>query len=442
VTVTTVTRTQPLDRDKIDARPVRPTSTDTLWDRAVVVRDELAVQIRATLDEEQLGALVFVSANGNYPPWVKLEAWLPESDRRSVDSASRERAELLLVVDVKPYHRHQLVVSAQATRSGRTIRIEQHSAFSRSDVAEWTRYAVARAGKPGNYHPFGNALAAIIAALPLVPYRGRNPVNDAYRNRFFLTRVGSLTAGSIMLFPLALLAIDPVPALTVSLILLGTSGLVVAWSIKRRRAQAIFVVEQPIPPPRNTGLVDSWHVVVAEFGRDYDTVKQRLMRSVTAEQGPGVSCQAEVYGYRTSNGYEERERLVVSKGQSIVHVHIYRFTDDLFVGWNAYLNWAQWSETPAVSRKVERGQTVEFRELRRGYYVPNQFDLIDLTSLSELVHRRLERELKSILKEKEIDQEIDFRIIRGDRDVALDQSRHEEQDNSRHSWRYLSSQPS
>jgi hypothetical protein len=359
-----------------------------------------------------------------------------------VDSAGRERAELLLVVDVKPYHRHQLVVSAQATRGGRTIRIEQHSAFPRSDVAEWTRYAAARAGEPSNYHPFRDALAALIAALPLVPYRGHNPVNDAYRNRFFLTKVGALTTGSIVLFPLALSTIDTAPAITVLLILLGISGLIVAWATKRRRAQAIFVVEQPVLPPRNTGLVDSWHVAVAELGRDYDTVKERLVRSLSAEQGPGVSCQAEVYGYRTPNGYEERERLVVSKGQSIVHVHIYRFTDDLFVGWNAYLNWAQWGETAAVSSKVELGQMVEFRELRRGYYVPNQFDLIDLNSLSELVHRRLERELKAILKEEEIDQEIDFRIIRGDRDVALDKSRHEEQDNSRHSWRYLSSQPS
>jgi len=226
------------------------------------------------------------------------------------------------------------------------------------------------------------------------------------------------------------------------LILLGIAGLIWAWFFRRRRAHAVFVIEQPVPTPRNVGLVDSWHVVVAELGRDYDAIKERLVRSITAEQALDISCQSEMYGYRTPNGYEERERLVVSKGQSIVHVHIYRFTDDVFVGWHAYLNWAQWGETPAVSRKVERGQMVEFRELRRGYYVPNQFDLIDLNSLSELVHRRLERELKAILKEKEIDQEIDFRIIRGDRDAALDKSRHGEQDSSRRSWRYVSTEPS
>jgi hypothetical protein len=58
--------------------------------------------------------------------------------------------------------------------------------------------------------------------------------------------------------------------------------------------------------------------------------------------------------------------------------------------------------------------------------VPNQFDLMDLNSLTELVHRRIERELKAILKEKAIDQEIDFKIIRGDRDRALDKEQHKE----------------
>jgi hypothetical protein len=222
--------------------------------------------------------------------------------------------------------------------------------------------------------------------------------------------------------------------------LLGLIGLIVAALIVRRRRHAVFVPEQSIVPPRNLGLVDSWHAVIAEFGRDYDQIKARLVASVTAEQAAGLSCRTEVYGYRTPNGFEERERLVVSKGQGLVQVHIYRFSDDLFVGWHAYLNWAQWNETAAVSNKVERGQTVEFRELRQGYYVPNQFDLIDLNSLSELVHRRLERELKAILKEKEIDQEIDFNIIRGDRDAALDRARHADEGSSRRSWRYLSTQ--
>jgi hypothetical protein len=194
----------------------------------------------------------------------------------------------------------------------------------------------------------------------------------------------------------------------------------------RRRKRAVYTASQPVVPPRDLGLVDSWHAVVAGLGRDWENVKRRLVASLAAGQSMGAECRPEIYGYRTPNGYEERERLVVSKGQGLVHLHIYPFGDDMFVGWQACLNWARWAETVPVATRVADGLETQFVEIRPGGYIPNQFDLIDLNSLSEFVHRRLERELKAILKEKAIDQEIDFQIIRGDRDRALDKSRHGE----------------
>ena len=88
----------------------------------------------------------------------------------------------------------------------------------------------------------------------------------------------------------------------------------------------------------------------------------------------------------------------------------------------------QWEETSAISSRVKRNHQTDFCGLRRGFYVPHQLDLIDLNSLSELVHRRLQLEIKDILQERAIDQEIDFQIIRGDRDNALDRSRYEKQE--------------
>src|SRR5207302_1571382 len=124
----------------------------------------------------------------------------------------------------------------------------------------------------------------------------------------------------------------------------------------------------------------------------------------------------------------------------MVHVHIYQFGNDAFVGWHAYLNWAQWDETKPVSKKIANGHEVEFRDLRPSVYIPNQFDLIDLSSLSEFVHRRIEREIKAMLKEKAIDQEIDFKIIRGDRDNALSEERHKGDEKKRKGWTYRTSQ--
>jgi hypothetical protein len=412
---------------RIDARPIRSTSTDTLWDRAIALRNQLADQMRAILESEGVDALVFVSASGNYPPWAKLEAWSPASDRSGGNDGGRVRGELLLVVDVRPYRRYQLVISARATRGHRSIRVEQRPGLSQPEVAEWTRYTVGRAGMPSGYHPFKHTLYA------------SNPVDHQYRNRFFLTWTGFLGLASIILLFVGLLTIRDGPTLPVLLLTTSIAASLTMLLLVRQRTHVILVTPQPVVPPRDLRLVDSWHAVVAELGQDYTEVEQRLMRSISEERGAGLACETEVYGYRTPNGYEERERLVVTKGQSIVHVHVYRFSDDVFVGWDAYLNLAKWDEAGSVPNKVKLGHVVEFRELRQGYYLPNQFDLIDLNSLSELVHRRLERELRAILKEKAIDQEIDFLIIRGDRDRALDQSGRSEE-RPRRSWRYRSFQ--
>jgi len=416
---------------RIDARPIREASTDTNWDHAIALRDQLTWHVRKTLEHEHIQALVFESAKGNYPPWVKLEAWLPDSD----GGRGRERVELLVVVDVRPYHRHTLVTNVQVTRGARSIRIEERTEFPSAEIASWTRYAVGLGGKPASYHPLLDALMA------LIPGRRRNPIERAYRTGFWSSITGPLGVGSLLLVVIPLVVFDEAQGSALSLFLLGGIGVVATAALVARRKHAVFVPSQSVISPRDLGLVDSWHAAIAELGREYEEVKARLVACVTAEHVPGLSFGMETYGYRTPNGFEQRERLVVTKGQSIVQVHIYRFSDDLFVGWHAYLNWSQWAETVAVSSKTSLAQQVEFRELRQGYYVPNQFDLIDLNSLSELVHRRLERELKFIMKEKEIDQEVDFKVIRGDRDTALDKARHADPGTGRRGWRYISTQP-
>ena len=62
----------------------------------------------------------------------------------------------------------------------------------------------------------------------------------------------------------------------------------------------------------------------------------------------------------------------------------------------------------------------EYRGVRPGLYIPNEFDLIDLNALSDIVHRRIIKVLRDILREHEIDQQFDFKILRADRDKVLD----------------------
>jgi hypothetical protein len=433
------TTTQGEIQGLIDARPVRPTSNTTPWDRAVAQRDQIAALVRETLAKEGLEAAVFISQNGDYPPWVKLEAWLPGGP----DPASRERAELEFIIDAKPYHEHDTVTTARLTRGKKKIAVKERPRFDTSFVAEWVRYALGHGGKPGNYRPWLDALLGFVTALiPFVRGPNSNRVLHSYRSRFTGAMALGLLSAVLLLLGFSMIGghrgYDP-PIAGMLVTLVGIIGVVVTALMVRFRKRAVSVTPQSELPPRNLGLVDSWHAVVGELGRDFTNVRQRLIRTITEDAEPGVTAQNETYTHRAPNGYEQRERLVLGKDQGIVHVHIYQFGNDIFVGWHAFLNWAQWGETKPVAMKIREGQEIEFRDLRPSIYIPNQFDLIDLSSLSEFVHRRIEREIKAMLKEKAIDQEIDFKVIRGDRDRALDEERHKGDEKRRKGWSYRAS---
>jgi hypothetical protein len=166
---------------KIDARPVRPTSNKTPWDRALALRNQIAASVRASLEREGLEAAIFISPNGDFPPWVRLEAWLPGG----ADPASRERAALDFIIDTKPYHEHTTVISANLTRGRINIAVKERPSFPARYIAEWVAYALDRGPKPGNYTPKLDAfLNAVTSLIPFVHGPHYNPVRREYRTRF------------------------------------------------------------------------------------------------------------------------------------------------------------------------------------------------------------------------------------------------------------------
>lgn len=91
--------TNPIPGNQLDARPVRPFSQSTMWDDAVARRDMFADRIRQTLALLGVDALVYVSEDGNYPPWVRLEAWTAAGG----EGNAFNRADLTITVDAHPY---------------------------------------------------------------------------------------------------------------------------------------------------------------------------------------------------------------------------------------------------------------------------------------------------------------------------------------------------
>lgn len=403
---------------EIDARPVRPVSDATLWDVAVRRRDEIEHIIRSTLDGEGISALVISSSRGNYPPWVRLEAWLPvEHAAPKRDFSESERVLLEFVVGLKPYRQKEIVTTVSAWRGNKKIGIVERANFSVKDCGDWVRYVLRLGGKPKSYRPIREGLWRLAQLIPFMPSPFKNKVKRDFRTGGLTGSSWLLLIGSGLLFFGSAFA-GASPMWTVLFFVAGLSAIVASIVTAWRRKEFVALASQSTNVPRNLALIDSWHAVVAGIGHDFTSIQQRLIRAVVENHAPEVQTSVEVYGYRTPNGYEERERLIVSKGQSMVLLNLARFGEDVYVGWQASLNCSKWDEGNTVSSRVDGNSVTRFVEIKPGDYQPSQFDLIDLNSLSELVHRRLEREIKAILKERAIDQEIDFQIIRGSRSIA------------------------
>lgn len=99
---------------------------------------------------------------------------------------------------------------------------------------------------------------------------------------------------------------------------------------------------------------------------------------------------------------------------------IYRYGQDLYVGWDGHLNRGQWVEqTVASGIDTATGNPTSISRVVPGTQPTTEYDLIDLSCLMEWTHAQIVKLLKRLGEEKKIDQEIDFKIQRAERrDVA------------------------
>jgi hypothetical protein len=413
----------------VNARPVHHVSDDTIWGEAALLRNASYESIKRALADRQIDALVTKAPNGIYPTWVKVEAWLPEKPANNPSTDRRLRTSLELRFEVKPYREQSVTTSAVAQIGRRSIAIADRPAFTADDAAEWALYAVGKARKPRQASISDVAANAVLSLVPFARTRYSNKISSAFRRPIPVTLPRVLVFAGLACIVIGLGIqgginddLDPVAATTFAI---GPAMFLIALAICRRRNVIVSVIDRPTIPPRYLLRLDSWHAIIPDLGSQVEEVKRRIVKKLEPLVPSGITTVTERYGFRSPNGYDERDRLVITKGQGVAHLHLYRFGADIFVGWDSYINWAQWTETRPISARVSAGEVTEYRGLEPGVYIPNEYDLIDLNSLIEAVHRCVTVVLKATMEEHKIDQEIDFTIIRGDRDLALDKDRYD-----------------
>lgn len=201
------------------------------------------------------------------------------------------------------------------------------------------------------------------------------------------------------------------------LLLLGAG--VVGLFIWYRAPRLVRSAGKPLAEPRILSYLDAWQTVIFEAGADAARIRTRIMALLGGGQQQRFACGLERIWHWGLDGKIEREQIVLRHGRGLVFCQIYGYGSDLYVGWDAHMNVGTWSEKRiATGIDRESGARVELRGVQPTTQATGEYDLADLNCLLEWTHAQVTKVLKQYVKEREIDQEIDFTIIRGDRKDA------------------------
>lgn len=372
----------------IDARPKQKFGKNTSWDRAIQLRDEAKTIIEEFLQQQQIRATIITSNIGAYPAWVRLEAHVDETGGATIGHV---RCSLLISFKAKPYHRFDVVIDVAAKCGRHTYSRKNQFLVGRNDLMGWCNFTIGR----GNI--FENRDSIWDFVKNAFWGKHRKPINE-------ILKVYSQPDNSSYSGPVC--------------------------------RSSVFLPKRPRFPPMDIFPVDSWSIVLRDIGQQATLSEKRFIDELENSSDDALQIVKENYTQSSSTGFEQRERVVVVKGQAVVHLHVYKYGSDLYVGWVSYLNWADWGDGKKKFSKRFFDTLIEYRDLVPSAYVPNHFDLIDLSSLSEFVHWRVEKIVKILIEENKIDQEVDFHVIRGDRDDAIDEDKHSNKLRKKRRWRY------
>jgi hypothetical protein len=203
-------------------------------------------------------------------------------------------------------------------------------------------------------------------------------------------------------------------AFGIGFLLIAAGILVAIFAAKRHRH--VLSAGKPSQEPRRLVRLDSWQALVRELGSERDAVVKSIQKELSKVAADSFVMEPERIWYWGVDGTEEREQLVIRFRRALAFIHVYKYGSDLFVGWDAHVNCGTW-----VEHVAGQGYEKQSRELcvlhtiAAGWHVPNEYDVTDANCLLERVHAAVTKVIKQKLADHRIDQEIDFTILREQR---------------------------
>jgi hypothetical protein len=378
-----------------DARPILERKPDGIWARVEQSRDTICDALRQACKNEGFDALVVKSLQFVQPAWVKLECWVPKNPE--LGRAVTERGSVVVTIEAKEFHRYELEYTVELHDRGWSKTYRRLSRFDSTHAVEIVRFLLLRDFKP-------ELTNLQLRDKPTEIWKPENKVN--------VLRTDWLQAAPITLIVLGILFLTLF--LPLGLLFLAGAGLAF-YALHQRRA-VVLSPGKPIVEPRTLTLIDSWQAVISGLGADAELLRQRLFTVLRNPPMVELRSRVEKIWYWGIDGTVEREQIVLTFRRAILFCHIYEYDQELYVGWDAHLNHGQWVEkTVGTGIHKESSEFTRVNTVERGWQPLTEYDITDANCLIEWAHAKLVQLVKHLMEEREIDQEIDFAIIRGGR---------------------------
>jgi len=378
-----------------DASPILVRSTG-VFAQAEQERERIYELAEKLLQEQNLKALTLQSSQNIHPCWVKVEVWLPKGDRMVTD-----RSSVLITIEPKPFHRFELEYTVELIDRGKTKRYAAMRELREPELRQLLAYQLRRGPKP-------SLTSLMLRRHSWQLWKPKNRL-DAFGKDW-------LGGVSLALVVVGLMTV----AIVVGIFLLGI-GLALAVYAARR---PILVRSggRPQAEPRELIGVDSWQAMVPQAGLDCEIIRRRFLEAIRRPSDSGFRSSVEKIWHWGIDGKVERDQIVASLGRALFFCHLYAYEEKLYVGWDSHLNRGTWVEK-SLARGLDRGtrELVTINTVVRGWQNLSEYDVTDANLLTEWCHEQLVSVLKAYMQEKRIDAELDFKILRGERQGLTEQ---------------------
>jgi hypothetical protein len=380
-----------------DAQPILERRPDSIWTRVEQTRDAICDALRQACENEGFNALVIKSPPFVQPAWVKLECWIPKNPE--LGRAVTERGSLVVTIEAKEFHCYELEYSVELHDRGWSKTYRRLRGFDPTHIAQIVRFLLVRGPQSG--------LSGLeLRVEPYEIWKPANKVNVLRTDWLQLTPVVLIVLGILFLF---------LPSLwPLGLLVLASAGFAF-YSLRRRRA-VVLSPGKPLAEPRKLSAVDSWQAAISGLGADTELLRERFFTVLRDPPMAGLRSRVEAIWYWGLDGKVEREQIVLTFRRAILFCQIYEYDQELYVGWDAHLNRGQWVEKTIVTGiHKESGEFTRVNTVEPGWQQFTEYDVIDVNCLVEWTHAKFVQLAKRLMEERKIDQEIDFKILRGER---------------------------